>query len=235
MLCSSGVFLAVSSTTSHQVINGASGWSITSSKTGPPVAVAFIAGVRFANNIYGGMQFADKTEWATVITWVMSDIFSLLSINCSLPPWTEIEGRISFFWEPVHLRSWYDLLLLSTITSSAMASDRFFASWSSRNCAGAQSSLQPWPLTDLSQASLETQSIITPDSLRWHTLTAKKALPVRGFAVPGSWTDPMLPLITLSREMMPPGAHRNLFPFCVFWLVCSWQLRVLNTVSCHVY
>jgi hypothetical protein len=29
--------------------------------------VAFIAGVRFANNIYGGMQFLDKTEWGTVI------------------------------------------------------------------------------------------------------------------------------------------------------------------------
>jgi hypothetical protein len=82
MLCWSGVFLVV--LVNYQVINGASGWSITSSKTGPPVAVAFIAGVRFANNIYGGMQFVDKTEWGTVIAWVMSDIVFLLNIVPSL-------------------------------------------------------------------------------------------------------------------------------------------------------
>jgi hypothetical protein len=29
--------------------------------------LSLIAGVRFANNIYGGMQFVDKTEWGTVI------------------------------------------------------------------------------------------------------------------------------------------------------------------------
>lgn len=58
-----GIFLAVSSNTRYQVINGleflVEGSSI--AKRVPPVAMAFTVGVRFANNIYGGMQFID---WA---------------------------------------------------------------------------------------------------------------------------------------------------------------------------
>ncbi|XP_050214724.1 protein RETICULATA-RELATED 1, chloroplastic [Mercurialis annua] len=58
-----GVFLAVSSNTRYQIINGleslveSSPWA----KQMPPLAMAFTVGVRFANNIYGGMQFVD---WA---------------------------------------------------------------------------------------------------------------------------------------------------------------------------
>ncbi|KAL5709431.1 hypothetical protein ACHQM5_020120 [Ranunculus cassubicifolius] len=58
-----GVFLAVSSNTRYQVINGLER-IVEASPVGkqvPPIARAFSFGVRFANNIYGGMQFVD---WA---------------------------------------------------------------------------------------------------------------------------------------------------------------------------
>ncbi|WCJ41695.1 Protein RETICULATA-RELATED 1 chloroplastic [Euphorbia peplus] len=58
-----GVFLAVSSNTRYQIINGLESLVEKSplAKKVPPVAMAFTVGVRFANNIYGGMQFID---WA---------------------------------------------------------------------------------------------------------------------------------------------------------------------------
>ncbi|KAL6574677.1 hypothetical protein OROMI_011962 [Orobanche minor] len=58
-----GVFLAVSSNTRYQVINGLERIVEASplAKQVPPVAMAFTVGVRFANNVYGGMQFVD---WA---------------------------------------------------------------------------------------------------------------------------------------------------------------------------
>ncbi|KAG6427619.1 hypothetical protein SASPL_111865 [Salvia splendens] len=58
-----GVFLAVSSNTRYQIINGLER-IVEASPMGtkvPPVAMAFTVGVRFANNVYGGMQFVD---WA---------------------------------------------------------------------------------------------------------------------------------------------------------------------------
>ena len=58
-----GVFLSVSSNTRYQIINGLERVVETSpfAKKVPPAALAFTVGVRFANNIYGGMQFVD---WA---------------------------------------------------------------------------------------------------------------------------------------------------------------------------
>ncbi|KAK6912434.1 Protein RETICULATA-related [Dillenia turbinata] len=58
-----GVFLGVSSNTRYQIINGLERLVEASpmAKQVPPVAMAFTVGVRFANNIYGGMQFVD---WA---------------------------------------------------------------------------------------------------------------------------------------------------------------------------
>lgn len=58
-----GVFLALSSNTRYQIINGLEHLVEASpvAKRVPPVAMAFTVGVRFANNIYGGMQFVD---WA---------------------------------------------------------------------------------------------------------------------------------------------------------------------------
>ncbi|KAL8097993.1 protein RETICULATA-RELATED 1, chloroplastic-like [Apium graveolens] len=58
-----GVFLAVSSNTRYQIINGMESVVEFSplAKKFPPIALAFTVGVRFANNIYGGMQFVD---WA---------------------------------------------------------------------------------------------------------------------------------------------------------------------------
>lgn len=58
-----GVFLAVSSNTRYQIVNGLERIVEASPlvKKAPPVAMAFSFGVRFANNIYGGMQFVD---WA---------------------------------------------------------------------------------------------------------------------------------------------------------------------------
>ncbi|XP_010554927.1 PREDICTED: protein RETICULATA, chloroplastic [Tarenaya hassleriana] len=63
-----GVFLAVSSNTRYQVINGLERLVEASpvAKKVPPVAMAFTVGVRFANNIYGGMQFVDWARWSGV-------------------------------------------------------------------------------------------------------------------------------------------------------------------------
>ncbi|CAM8939832.1 unnamed protein product [Rhodiola kirilowii] len=58
-----GVFLAVSSNTRYQIVNALE-YLVEASplaKKIPPVAMAFTVGVRFANNVYGGMQFVD---WA---------------------------------------------------------------------------------------------------------------------------------------------------------------------------
>jgi hypothetical protein len=64
----SGVFLTVSSNTRYQILNGLERLVETSSlaKQVPPVAMAFTVGVRFANNIYGGMQFVDWAKWSGV-------------------------------------------------------------------------------------------------------------------------------------------------------------------------
>lgn len=63
-----GVFLSVSSNTRYQVINGLERLVEASplAKQVPPVAMAFTVGVRFANNIYGGMQFVDWARWSGV-------------------------------------------------------------------------------------------------------------------------------------------------------------------------
>ncbi|KDP34355.1 hypothetical protein JCGZ_11238 [Jatropha curcas] len=63
-----GVFLAVSSNTRYQIINGLERLVESSplAKQVPPVAMAFTVGVRFANNIYGGMQFVDWAKWSGV-------------------------------------------------------------------------------------------------------------------------------------------------------------------------
>ncbi|RVX06159.1 Protein RETICULATA, chloroplastic [Vitis vinifera] len=61
-------FLAVSSNTRYQIINGLERVVEASplAKKVPPVAMAFTVGVRFANNIYGGMQFVDWARWSGV-------------------------------------------------------------------------------------------------------------------------------------------------------------------------
>ncbi|MQL81565.1 hypothetical protein Taro_014038 [Colocasia esculenta] len=61
-----GVFLAVSSNTRYQIINGLERIVESSplAKHVPPVAMAFTVGVRFANNVYGGMQFVDWARWS---------------------------------------------------------------------------------------------------------------------------------------------------------------------------
>ncbi|KAM7255020.1 hypothetical protein ACFE04_020261 [Oxalis oulophora] len=58
-----GAFLAVSSNTRYQFVNLLERLVEASplAKQVPPVALAFTVGVRFANNVYGGMQFVD---WA---------------------------------------------------------------------------------------------------------------------------------------------------------------------------
>lgn len=63
-----GVFLAVSSNTRYQVINGLESLVEASPlvKQVPVMAMAFTVGVRFANNIYGGMQFVDWARWSGV-------------------------------------------------------------------------------------------------------------------------------------------------------------------------
>ncbi|KHN34108.1 hypothetical protein glysoja_045021 [Glycine soja] len=63
-----GVFLAVSSNTRYQVVNGLERLVEASpmAKQVPPVALAFTVGVRFANNVYGGMQFVDWARWSGV-------------------------------------------------------------------------------------------------------------------------------------------------------------------------
>lgn len=63
-----GVFLGVSSNTRYQVINGLERLVEASpmAKQVPPVALAFTVVVRFANNVYGGMQFVDWARWSGV-------------------------------------------------------------------------------------------------------------------------------------------------------------------------
>ncbi|EXB81616.1 hypothetical protein L484_014100 [Morus notabilis] len=63
-----GVFLAVSSNTRYQIVNGLERLVEASplAKQVPPAAMAFTVGVRFANNIYGGMQFVDWAKWSGV-------------------------------------------------------------------------------------------------------------------------------------------------------------------------
>lgn len=65
---STGAFLALSSNTRYQVINGLERVVEASplAKNIPPVALAFTVGVRFANNVYGGMQFVDWARWSGV-------------------------------------------------------------------------------------------------------------------------------------------------------------------------
>ncbi|KNA10507.1 hypothetical protein SOVF_143860 [Spinacia oleracea] len=63
-----GAFLAISSNTRYQIINGLER-AVEASPLGkniPPVALAFTVGVRFANNVYGGMQFVDWARWSGV-------------------------------------------------------------------------------------------------------------------------------------------------------------------------
>ncbi|CAO2814650.1 unnamed protein product [Amaranthus hypochondriacus] len=63
-----GAFLAISSNTRYQIINGLERVVEASplAKNIPPVAMAFTVGVRFANNVYGGMQFVDWARWSGV-------------------------------------------------------------------------------------------------------------------------------------------------------------------------
>ncbi|XP_062095464.1 protein RETICULATA, chloroplastic [Humulus lupulus] len=63
-----GVFLAVSSNTRYQIVNGLERLVEGSpmARQVPPVAMAFTVGVRFANNVYGGMQFVDWARWSGV-------------------------------------------------------------------------------------------------------------------------------------------------------------------------
>ncbi|XP_057457723.1 protein RETICULATA-RELATED 1, chloroplastic [Lotus japonicus] len=63
-----GFFLAVSSNTRYQIINGLESLVEASpvAKKVPLVAMAFTVGVRFGNNIYGGMQFVDWAKWSGV-------------------------------------------------------------------------------------------------------------------------------------------------------------------------
>lgn len=63
-----GVFLAVSSNTRYQVVNGLERLVERSpaAKSLPVVAMAFTVGIRFANNTYGGMQFVDWARWSGV-------------------------------------------------------------------------------------------------------------------------------------------------------------------------
>ncbi|PKA48100.1 hypothetical protein AXF42_Ash015863 [Apostasia shenzhenica] len=63
-----GVFLAVSSNTRYQIINGLEQVVEASAiaRRTPLIPMAFTVGVRFANNIYGGMQFVDWARWSGV-------------------------------------------------------------------------------------------------------------------------------------------------------------------------
>ncbi|KAG0481758.1 hypothetical protein HPP92_012616 [Vanilla planifolia] len=63
-----GVFLAVSSNTRYQIINGLEQLVEASpvARRTPLAALAFTVGIRFANNVYGGMQFVDWARWSGV-------------------------------------------------------------------------------------------------------------------------------------------------------------------------
>jgi len=66
--CNAGVFLAISSNTRYQIVNGLERLVESSplAKRVPPIALGFTVGVRFANNIYGGMQFVDWARWTGI-------------------------------------------------------------------------------------------------------------------------------------------------------------------------
>ncbi|XP_042481143.1 protein RETICULATA-RELATED 1, chloroplastic-like isoform X3 [Macadamia integrifolia] len=63
-----GFFLGVSSNTRYQLINGMESLveALPLAKRVPALSMAFTVGVRFANNIYGGMQFVDWAKWSGV-------------------------------------------------------------------------------------------------------------------------------------------------------------------------
>uniref|UniRef100_A0A2P2N8A6 Uncharacterized protein n=1 Tax=Rhizophora mucronata TaxID=61149 RepID=A0A2P2N8A6_RHIMU len=63
-----GVFLGFSSNTRYQIINGLERLVEASplAKQVPLIAMAFAVGVRFANSIYGGMQFVEWARWSGV-------------------------------------------------------------------------------------------------------------------------------------------------------------------------
>lgn len=63
-----GVFLAISSNTRYQIINGLERLVEGSplAKRVPLIALGFTVGVRFANNVYGGMQFVDWARWTGI-------------------------------------------------------------------------------------------------------------------------------------------------------------------------
>ncbi|GBG92008.1 hypothetical protein CBR_g54103 [Chara braunii] len=62
------LFMGVSSNLRYQMINGMERVVEASviAKHVPQVAMAFTVGIRFANNIYGGMQFVDLARWAGI-------------------------------------------------------------------------------------------------------------------------------------------------------------------------
>ncbi|GBG64929.1 hypothetical protein CBR_g48677 [Chara braunii] len=62
------LFMGVSSNLRYQMINGMERVveSSVMAKNVPLVAMAFTVGIRFANNIYGGMQFVDLARWAGI-------------------------------------------------------------------------------------------------------------------------------------------------------------------------
>ncbi|KAL6639581.1 hypothetical protein ACP70R_023311 [Stipagrostis hirtigluma subsp. patula] len=61
-----GAFLGVSSNTRYQIINGLERLVEASpvAKRVPAASLAFTVGIRFANNVYGGMQFVDWARWS---------------------------------------------------------------------------------------------------------------------------------------------------------------------------
>eukprot|EP00897_Mesotaenium_endlicherianum_P004114 jgi/Mesen1/3730/ME000203S02817 len=63
-----GVFMALSSNVRYQVINGLERVVECSpqAKRFPALAMGFTVGVRFGNNIFGGMQFVDWARWSGV-------------------------------------------------------------------------------------------------------------------------------------------------------------------------
>jgi hypothetical protein len=95
-----GAFLAVSSNTRYQIINGLERLVEASpvGKRVPAASLAFTVGVRFANNVYGGMQFVD---WARMsgCQWVASfhfcgEVFLLLY----MPPLPPTINAVLFSW-----------------------------------------------------------------------------------------------------------------------------------------
>lgn len=63
-----GGFMALSSNTRYQIVNGLERVVESSAvaQKVPLIAMAFTVGIRFANNIYGGMQFVDWARFAGV-------------------------------------------------------------------------------------------------------------------------------------------------------------------------